>query len=471
MIPHTTFQVPDLSIKTEEDLQSSSNSQDRSDDMDELNFKTMPVPPYLGRPLPQPTLEQIAFKDAKYPNWSMEKFMLIKTQFGIIHDRANDADRHGIAMHWRADERPVNQGLAFYNAELKTFYLKSAKEPKLIMADGDYAKDTLRLGIERKWVDKRYNKIAFSIGPPFSDVGQMKIKPCDYHVREYQIGTYFSIMEADKSTPPTLCSSNKEDKWVFDITGRYEQFLHYRVKFWCATSCIRAKLTSKKDNLVFYVTLMGEGMKDIRIWTNVNSQQNPGRGAKVVQPAKPASFSRFNIDMPSYNWRSVDGRHVTVNPSLESNKNSALNNSLGISNNSVTFTNYGDKIRVDILLPKNFVGVLGSTQANAELESIQRDIAYLSHTKLRDAFKKKILANEELMRNNSMMMNANMSMKKALDETKSNLQIMCHENDRISSRLRDEMTARRNCDSCKITQMAENKVKTEEDDIVEVVEK
>ena len=209
---------------------------------------------------------------------------------------------------------------------------------------------------------------------------------------------------------------------------------------------------------------------DIRIWTNVNTQQNPGRGAKAVQPSKPTTYSKFNIDLPAYNWRSVDGRHMTVNPTLESNKNAALNNSLGISNNSVTFTNYGDKIRVDILLPKNFVGVLGSTQANAELEAIQRDIAYLSHTKLKDAFKKKILANEELMRNNNMMMNANMSMKKMLAETKTNLQIMCQENDRVSNRLRDEMTARRNCDSCKIKQGEIDKIKKEEEDFVEVIE-
>ena len=459
-----------MSVKQENEPQLSADIPEQQEIVSGPSFKTLPIPPYLGRPLPQPTLEQIAFKDARYPDWSMEKFMLIIAQFGFIHDKAGDADRFGIAMHWRADARPVNQGLTFYNADLKTFYLKSAKEQKLILTDGEYAKDTLRLGVERKWVDKRYNKIAFSMGPPFSDVGQMKIRPCDYHVKEFEINTYFSIIDADKGTRPTLVSTGKEDKWIFDITGRFEQFLHYRVKFWCATSCVKSKLSNKKDNLVFYVTLMGEGMKDIRIWTNVNTQQNPGRGAKAVQPSKPTTFSKFNIDMPSYNWRSVDGRHMTVNPSLDSSKNVALNNSFGIPNNSVTFTNYGDKIRVDILLPKNFVGVLGSTQANAELEAIQRDIAYLSHTKLKDAYKKKILANEELMRNNNMMMNANMNMKKVLDETKSNLQIMCHENDRISNRLRDEMTARRNCDACKIKQKENENIKKEEDGIVEVIE-
>ena len=69
-----------------------------------------------------------------------------------------------------------------------------------------------------------------------------------------------------------------------------------------------------------------------------------------------------------------------------------------------------------------------------------------------------------------MMMNANMNMKKILDETKSNLQIMCHENDRISNRLRDEMTARRNCDSCKIKQKENDRIKKEEDEFVEIIE-
>lgn len=420
---------------------------------------TMPTPPYFGRPLPNPSLEMIRIKDALYPKWTMEQFMTIKAKFGVIHNRATDIDKFGMAMHWKVDSRNVNQGTAYYIKEQDLFFLRSATEKAFVYSNGEFAKDTIWLEIERKLINPKLNKLAFSIGPPFFDASSKKIMPCEYHTKEYGISTFFSILDADLCSIPSLESSPKEDRWIFDISERNDRFLRFKVKLWCGTACTKMKFTNKRENMVFYATLFGEGNEETRIWTIVNSQQNPGRGAGVVGSKLAAHSKVINIDVPNFNGNTKENASI----------DNQVNNLAGLTRNSVRFTDYPDsnRFKIDVEIPRNFKLLLGDAQAKMELDCIQRDIAFLIHTRLKDAMKKKCVANDEILKNNTMMANANANLKQALMNTKGNLMVMCKENDRIASRLSEEMTARRNCPTC-IEKTQKNK--KDEDKIEEIIE-
>ena len=394
----------------------------------------------LSEPLPGPTLELVQHKDNRFPSWNMEYYMLLIHRFGVVHEKANSIDTHNLSMHWKQDARMVNQGRTYYHKETDTFYMKTAKDVAFKNMDGSYSSDTIHLDVERKIIDSDYTKLAFSVGPPPSDIDNNKIVPCEVHRRENRIETFFTILDSVKDTQPTLEIGAKEDCWVFDITNRMEQFLSYRIKFWCGTACTKSKFSDKKDNLTFNVTLRGDNVKDIRIYTSFNAQQNPGRGAHVVNPGKPTLPSKvISIDMPSYSWQAIDGRNLQANPTASKDRKPQ---------NPITFTDMGSKIRMELELPRNFAQILGATQASHELEALQRDIAYTVQHRIKDAFLRKTLANEELLRNNSMMQNINMGLRQSLAQTKRNLQFVCHENDKANDRLSKEMTLRRNCPTC-----------------------
>ena len=369
----------------------------------------------------------------------MQYYMLLIHRYGTVHERANTIDTHNLAMHWKQDARMVNQGRTYYHRETDTFYIKTAKDTVFKNQDGSYAGDSLSLDVERKIIDSNYTKLVFSVGPPVSDVDNNKIVPCEYHIREKGINTFFTILDSSNDTLPRLEQGAKEDCWVFDISNRMEQFLTYKVKFWCGTACTKSKFSDKKDNLVFNVTLRGDNVKDIRISVCFNAQQNPGRGAHVVNTGKPSLPSKvITIDMPSYSWQAIDGSNLQANPTTSKFKQQ----------NPITFTDLGSKIRMELELPKNFAQILGATQASHELEALQRDIAYTVQHRIKDAFLRKTMANEELLRNNTMMQNINLQLRQSLTQTKRNLQFVCHENDKANDRLSKEMTLRRNCPTC-----------------------
>ena len=379
----------------------------------------------------------------------MEYYMTLVHRYGTVHDKADSINTKGFAMHWKLDARLVNQGRTFYRRDTDVFYMKTAKDKGFRLQDGGFARDVSYLDVERKIINSKYNKIGFAVGPPLSDIDSGKVGPCEHHRNEVDAKTYFSILDTSGRSFPVLVTGTKEDKWVFDITGRMEQFLSFRVKFWCGTLCQKSRFSDKKDNLTFFAILMGEGVEDIRIYTTFNSQMNPGRGAHVVQPGKSVQPTKIiAIDMPAYTWTAIDGNKLQATPGrFKADQQSQY---------PVTFTDMGSKIRIDMELPKNFAQVLGVTQASQEMEGLQRDIVYTIHHRIMDAYKKKALANEELLRNNTVLQSMNNNLRMVLAETKRNLKYVCEENDKANDKLSKEMTLRRNCNSCMKGQAKDN---------------
>ena len=57
--------------------------------------------------------------------------------------------------------------------------------------------------------------------------------------------------------------------------------------FNCWSLCQRVHFSDKKQNMCMRIRLTGTDVECVTIIKNINVQQNPGRGAKVVTPRAP----------------------------------------------------------------------------------------------------------------------------------------------------------------------------------------
>ena len=386
-------------------------------------------------PLPVPTTEMFREKDELVPKWSMERYLKILTKYGVLHRKVTDVDKYGLAMHWKHDARNVNQGLTFYMKDTDTFYLKTSNDAytRNMEAFGYYSSDVLCLDIERKTADPRYNKLTFSVGAPFSDVNKSRISVCDNHAKKHGVDTFFTIIDADNNMAPEKIICKDEDQWVFDISSNNKQFLPFRLKMWCSSLCQKGKFSDKRDQIIFWVKMTGLGVKDIKIWTSINSQMNPGRGAKVVAAKSNAPTKTFQIEMPNYNWSRGDANQYQATasrPPVSGDKPKQTKS-------PVSFTDYGNRFKFEVDIPRSFYSLLGPNQARAEIESLQRDIVYLTHHKFKDAMRKRRLVNEENERNLVMLQNTNNTLRHALGESRRNLAWLYTENERMMKTLKD----------------------------------
>ena len=60
-------------------------------------------------------------------------------------------------------------------------------------------------------------------------------------------------------------------------------YYYIQMYFNCWTLCQKGNFCDKKQNLCLRAKLTGAGVEDVLITKAINVQQNPGRGAKVVQ--------------------------------------------------------------------------------------------------------------------------------------------------------------------------------------------
>ena len=389
----------------------------------------------FGGPLPVPTSEMFREKEALVPRWSMERYLKILTKYGVLHRKVSDIDKFGLAMHWKHDARNVNQGLTFYMRDTDTFYLKTSNDAytRSMETFGYYSSDVLCLDVERKKADFRYKELTFSVGAPFSDVNKSRISVCDNHAKKHGVDTFFTIIDADNNMVPKKVIQENEDQWIFNISKNNKLFMPFRLKMWCSSLCQKGKFSDKKDQIIFWVKMTGEGVDDIKIWTSINSQMNPGRGAKAVAAKPNAPTKTFQIEMPNYNWSrdNVNSYQATATkPTLPGDKQK-------YTKSPIAFTDYGNRFKFEVDVPRSFYSLLGPNLARAEIESLQRDIVYLTHHKFKDAMRRGRLADGEKERNSIMLQNTNNTLRHALGESRRNLAWLYSENERIMKILKD----------------------------------
>ena len=428
------------------------------------------------QPLPVPTTEMYRDKDTVVPGWSMERYLKILTRYGVLHSKVTDVDKFGLAMHWKQDARNVNQGLTFYMKDTDTFYLKTSSDSNPRSADpfGYYMNDVLYLDVERRTVNPDYNRLIFSVGPPFSDINKSRISVCENHAKKHGVDTFFTIIDAENKMEPKKVIKNEEDQWIFDITGNIQPFMSFKLKMWCSSLCQKGKFSDKRDQINFWVTLTGENVKEIKIWTSINSQMNPGRGAKVVTAKSNAPTKTFQIEMPHYNWSRNDANSFQATATKSNLSGDKTKNT----KSPVSFTDYGNRFKFEVDIPRNFYSILGPNHARAEIESLQRDIVYLTHHKFKDAMKKRRIVDDEKDKNMIILQNTNNTLRHALGESRRNLAWLYSENERMMKIVKDNNASNANTydENMKpkrnenIIQVPDLMLKFENDNDIEIVE-
>ena len=351
-----------------------------------------------------------------------ERFLTLIRRYGHITDNMYEIEEKGLSMVWRIDERMVNQGSCFYNDELKVYYMKAAIKG---IADCRRDKRDLHwLEIERNIIDDRYNKIQFSILPPDADRNKKKIQPCPNHLLEFGKETFFTICMADGQLPDEIKKGDSVDTFIFDIGKEKERFIHFKVRFWCWSCCAKPHFTNRKLNLQFKATMFGENVEPMKVVTDINVQQNPGRGAKIVVPQPQNSKIKQNIPF----WM----QDINMNDRPGS---SGMDRTEHNRKNLVNFIKSKNNQRINIVidLPRNYYEMMGESQGMVEVEAVKREIMHLANFRLMDALHRKVNANNDIVKENMNLKHINQEMNGMLEMLNGQARHLLDENTRLKN--------------------------------------
>ena len=91
------------------------------------------------------------------PIVSMEaRAKLLRARYGHVAADARNPLENQYLLHLKVDDRVVNQGLCFFNEELKTYYLKSRK-----FSPDAVPKETILMDLEMPKAKKIYTHVEF----------------------------------------------------------------------------------------------------------------------------------------------------------------------------------------------------------------------------------------------------------------------------------------------------------------------
>ena len=85
-----------------------------------------------------------------------DRAKLLKARYGYVQPDAN-TQLHQYLLHFKVDQRAVNQGMCFFNTELNTYYVKARK---LGLPD-QLPKELVMLDLERLAIHQGHTHIEF----------------------------------------------------------------------------------------------------------------------------------------------------------------------------------------------------------------------------------------------------------------------------------------------------------------------
>ena len=335
------------------------------------------------------------FRNATHPTMDVNRVDMLVKKFGTIHKRVNEVSERGLTIHWKTDKRLINMGTCYYRPDVDTYYVKSSCNMKHCRSNGAIQYDDggmIYLEIERSRIDRRYSKIKFSVRSPQDDINKIKIVPCESHAQQTGAITFFSIKAAENDMTCIITQNECEDSHSFDISKNYNQFMAFKLRFWCWNVCKKFQFSNRKASMRFIAILCGENVEDIVAYSNLNVQQNPGRGAQVIKKILDTNPNKNDIN-GNTSWQST-GPVIST---------SQLGQSLLQPPNRVNFFDSGQTMKINVEVPRSFFEALGIEQARIELESIKREICSIANSRINDAIKRKIAANTEILNENGQL--------------------------------------------------------------------
>ena len=84
---------------------------------------------------------------------------MLKTRYGHVHPGSQHQNLLQYYLHFKVDNRAVNQGLCFFNAELNTYYMRSRKDN----IPGQTPKELIIMDLERSSMHQGHTHISFYV--------------------------------------------------------------------------------------------------------------------------------------------------------------------------------------------------------------------------------------------------------------------------------------------------------------------
>ena len=322
-------------------------------------------------------------------------------------------------------------GICHYRRDMDTFYIRSScgSRSYVLPENSPLPRDVAILELERNQIDTRYTEARFVIKPPSDDHHKAKIVPCGNHKKATGVSTFCTMQAVDKRLPYQLFVKDDEDSHVFGISSSSDQFLQFKIQFWCWSQCQRVNFSNKKNNMRLVCRLTGQGVDDIVVYLTINVQQNPGRGAKVANSlaSKSAEFE----SNPSSNKSWNPGPSIYPNSQLLDPK---FRETIA-PRNPVSFQEFGQFLKVNIEIPKMFFDALGLEQARIELVGLKRDISTLAYNRLQDSIKRKISGNDSLQKENQYLQTTILDLRQVLSGATHQTNMLLQENQDLRNRL------------------------------------
>ena len=380
-----------------------------------------------------------------HPDMSIERIELLSTRFGIIHQGASEIFQKGCTLHWKTDTRLVNLGSAFYRKELDTYYLRSAVGSRAAPEEPFQLKEAVHVEFERNRIDPRYTRIHFSVRAPIGDINNIKIVPCDTHLKSNPVDTFFSIQPFKSNMAKTISKNENEDIHSFDISMNNDQFIPFKVHFWCWNLCRKHLFSDKKGSMRFVCRMSGPDVEDITTFTKINVQQNPGRGAKVTASTLPKAQLQDN-NIPSYKYAQHWSKSAKMLPNGQVVNRCRFTPQ--IQRNHVNIVEVGQLVKINIELPKRFQEILGPDLAKEEIAILKRDIIMMANNRVSDATRKRSIANDNLINENMFLKNSMNNLHHSLAGAANQFNFVTMENNDLKRRnasLLDEVQAKKSC--------------------------
>ena len=160
-------------------------------------------------------------------------------KFGIIRRDAQTLIENGATIHFKTDNKPINQGKCFYNHDMDTFYCAPRKSVRnehqdMIICEVERANPAIKheeiiFYVTGKKHSHKMQKIILFLAPT-DDINMKKIVACDAHKEEFGHEAFFDINMAGYEGEKTLISSKTNDITKFNIKDNDEKFMQFQVK-------------------------------------------------------------------------------------------------------------------------------------------------------------------------------------------------------------------------------------------------
>ena len=367
----------------------------------------------------------VAYRNAVHPTISFQRVNQLMKKFGVIHRRVGEINDKGLIMHWKTCTKMVNAGSCYYNEASDTFYIRSSCNAGMLSSDNeDSNKNMAYMEIERTTINPKYDTVCLAVLPPDDDYRKKKITTCEKHLKSSGQYTFFTVHNEDNSIRGTISYNHDKDVHKIDISGNTNQFIGFKVRFWCWSLCKKADFSNKHNQIKFMVNLSGIGVEDMVTHTFVNIQSNPGRGAGVV-PRRTT--------IPDCTGPTPGPSKPILNQLIPENNN--LNNNINFWESG----RYGGarKIFVNVEIPKSFFDILGPGQARVEIEGMKRDISMTANWRIQDAINRKIAGNKDLLQENEMLKTAVSNLQHIIINNNRQAECLQFENNRLKMMLED----------------------------------